>query len=103
MFNSQKVNNDPYPYTVNWGSFSRCDKPLFHGKHEPRPEYDNNPNPLLEAFRDFLTFTGMVNLQEKTQNVLDNEEVWDLELHQGAHITHARKVLERLVNVYGTD
>lgn len=109
MFNSQKINNDPKPYEVDFGlALGTVRSERDEGSHwdshdtnfDPRPEYDNNPNPLLEAFRDFLKIVGGGELQEKAQNVLDNGIVWDSEIHQGAHIDHARKVLERLANVY---
>ena len=63
IYNSQRVNNDPFPYQLP--DRSRDGNPLqyefkegriwgkrnFGAVYNPRPEYDNNPNPLLEAFR----------------------------------------------------
>lgn len=108
MFNSQRVNNDPFPYISPSGSRNAnpgwMGSEYFSNRRE-RKEYDNNPNPMLLRFRESV-------------GILDDELIetakWYLEdmLHviwfedsgsTDEEYEHARKVLERLVNVYGTD
>lgn len=100
MFNSQKINNDPHPYKVNGGSLTRCDKPGFVGEYDPRPEYDNNPNPILVQFRETqeeeLPYSDTREWLYFLNNPLTNS--WSYATEK--HVIHARKVLERLVNVY---
>lgn len=101
-YNSRKVNRDPYPYTTNgeWGGKPlRSDKPYFQGSHDPRPEFDNNPNPLLTAFRwvQGENPEDTENPIEWLESVLAHDWV-ESEL-DADHIDHARKVLGRLANV----
>jgi len=65
IFNSQRTNNDPYPFI--WSGHSKWNQmradtdmfrkgaPAYHPtmdyRYRPRPEYDNNPNPILLDFR----------------------------------------------------
>lgn len=106
MFNSRKINNDPFPYVSESGT--RHANPGWMGSEyfsnrRERPEYDNNPNPILEAFREDIYAVGTV---QEARNCL---RYWDLYLKfvkkdwtfRVVHINHARKVLTRLVNVYG--
>lgn len=104
MFNSQKINNDPYPYKVNGGSMTRCDKPGFVGKFDPRPEYDNNPNPILQEFREFDMVRSASTTRESAAHLLLSFDAWIPSWGKGytrEHIDHAKRVLEKLVNVYG--
>ena len=114
MFNSQKINNDPWPYV--WSGHSPIDKArtntdmfrkgsnsrmtIFGYEHNPRPEYDNNPNPILENYRKvgqspdswlYMVLSDLVNPEDPLSSG-----------HTVEHLNHARKVLERLVNVYGS-
>lgn len=89
MFNSQKINNDPEPYVSSSGS--RHANPGWMGSEyfsnrQERKEYDNNPNPFLIQFRKDRDFTRLEILED-----------------QFPHERHARKVLEKLVNVYGQE
>lgn len=95
MFNSQKINNDPEPYIIDLGlALGTVRGSQDAGSHwdshdtyyDPRPEYDNNPNPILIQFRKDRDFTRIENLED-----------------QIPHERHAHKVLEKLVNVYGQD
>lgn len=105
MFNSQKINNDPFPYVSESGS--RHANPGWMGSEyfsnrQERPEFDNNPNPLLLDLRK--TIEDSVS-SRKTVYRLNNDLLWAYEgkllekypdiLKQG-HIEHARKVLTRL-------
>lgn len=103
MFNSQKINNDPHPYKVTGGSYTRCDKDLFTGKYDPRPEYDNNPNPILEYFRDAMSSGeyDAIALATIWESLIDTGYDWEEDglaptLEQ---LDHAYKVLTRLVNI----
>ena len=104
IYNSQPVNNDPNPYTgprgrgaVNYGLGGQG----FH----PRPEYDNNPNPVLQAFRKESDW-GWLNEEGKAQEV--REWIWWLSdkshniylFQKHEHIEHAHRVLTKLINVY---
>lgn len=101
IYNSQRVNNDPKPYL--WQNGERTAEPSVWGNrpghiHHPRPKYDNNPNPLLEAFRKYGPghFGGV--------------EGWIVHAMSGTHadgvsitpehIDHAYRVLTKLINVY---
>lgn len=61
MFNSQKISKDPKPYKViesghrfesgrYWADSNSAGN---FTTYAPRPEYDNNPNPILVAFREY--------------------------------------------------
>ncbi|UOR02080.1 hypothetical protein MUN77_01730 [Leucobacter allii] len=117
MFNSQKINNDPFPWdwigNTTGESGGRCaaDVPedcrhAYHGVFDPRPEFDNSPNPILVDFRRSL------GIQERG-SVAAHARWWlrlrDIEPDMTAecwsdppiaftdeHYAHAWKVLERL-------
>lgn len=99
IYNSQRVNNDPLPYTgprgraaINYG--------LGVQGYNPRPQYDNNPNPILEAFRTVSENPrgGLVALAER---VLKNRHgIWDEKIIGRSHQEHAHRVLTKLINVY---
>lgn len=111
MYNSQKINQDPNPYTlVNLDGnligrvSSKQPNGLVSCRFEPREEYDNEPNPILIAFREDTYAKGTV-MEAKSIH-----RYWELYLEvlrgQGYKVTedtkdHARKVLTKLVNVYG--
>lgn len=106
MFNSQKINNDPVPYIVSSiedGDYRISVEDFFGYRTEyaPRPEYDNNPNPLLEAFRDFLRIVGYSEFSEKLRTFLIVILFGMKQFFNPYHIEHARKVLERIVRIYG--
>lgn len=98
MFNSQKINNDPEPWKGESGFRNPCHTP-WSDLHAPRPEFDNNPNPILLAFREAVDTGG--------GNTLHVASWWDREGVNAfvalspsyiapSQIAHARKVLERL-------
>lgn len=110
MFNSQKINNDPKPY-VTYANHHRTDVRSWEWDiqseggveyvrvYDPRPEYDNNPNPILESAR-----------VAKRQGYLDefaNSFIREAEYQATYYpptaevVDHAHKVLTKLVNVYG--
>lgn len=130
MFNSQKINNDPEP----WRGFSLMRYEASKGQSnyavwEPRPEYDNNPNPILTTMRrwglDPANLLWAMNHGAKKPNdkrsrelrgaaKLGRSELKPYEgewyFHKARHVEgegliaafdHARKVLTKLVNVYG--
>ena len=110
MFNSQKINNDPEPY-IGWSGKRYSEESHTYATledgpvgEEPRPEYDNNPNPILVAFREDLphALVPFVTTQEAAKWWLHLPDYRDMEeCFSPKHIDHARKVLEKLVNVYG--
>lgn len=104
MFNSQKVNTDPYPWR-HWPPYggelreiryaSQLDgfrDPQAAGpiRFEPRPSFDNNPNPILVEFRNLTNRDAASVLRQ-------------LPSFYTPHIDHARKVLQRLANLTGTE
>lgn len=114
MFNSQRINTDPKPWLgprgrdgVNYG--------LGVQRFEPRPEFDNNPNPILEAVRiDLETkqpywtdmevierWVGENGLNARGGGYPTYSSIWTLRQAYPRYVNHARKVLERIVNVYG--
>ena len=127
MFSSQKISRDPWPYV--WAGHSERDQmradthmfrkgaPSYHPtmpyQYRPRPEFDNNPNPVLELFRegrsggplhedarDYLR--AMSEDQWAYASDQANVEVNTMAVERGAtdaHYAHARKVLQRLVNM----
>lgn len=100
MFNSQKINTDPLPH-VGWdqrvGGERRSATPFGYSTALPRPEFDNNPNPILEGFR--------IDTIEQEVSAGKNAEAWiegaqedfykELD-YDPEHIEHAFKVLARL-------
>lgn len=100
MFNSQKINNDPEPYIIDFGlALGTVRSSEDSGSHwdshdtyyEPRPEYDNNPNPILVEFRE----AEAPDKVTRWLDLLDGAEEWPPE-----HINHARAVLTRLERIY---
>lgn len=112
MFNSQKINTDPEPWTQKWldGIVTRhkcMGQTHNRWRYQPRPEFDNTPNPVLVAFREIdaaraCSTTGHSATLELQRMAWDAERdaytYWhDLpEIPTHAQMTHARKVLERL-------
>lgn len=98
MFNSQRINNDPFPWVAG-GSGYRWPHPAPGvGRWDFRPEYDNNPNPILVSFREDTNphaESWFESLDNNYRDVTFGPQDWTEK-----HIDHARKVLERLVNVY---
>lgn len=114
MFQSQKINNDPEPYAGwsgrRYNEETRTFASLEDGPVgvEPRPEYDNNPNPIMVAVRYVAEKHGMA--PEETANLanlwLKAPRYYESNLKvrpTKSHREHARKVLTRLVNVFGTE
>lgn len=118
MFNSQHINNDPRPYYVeeNDTRYSKDEilaasilnapaDMIYHLAHlEPRPEFDNNPNLILLRFRrycDKYPRMTLVHAAEAFLWVINGGFTLDKWSYTRERINHAKKVLERLVNVYG--
>lgn len=110
IYNSQRVNNDPKPYVVYadhrrtemrcipWveditggGSVDYC------YVYEPRPKYDNNPNPILERFRSSEgraeLWAALIEAELRFPDCCETEE------HK-KKLRHAHRVLTKLINVY---
>lgn len=103
MFNSQKINSDPVPYIIDFGlALGTVRSSEDAGSHwdshdtyyDPRPEYDNNPNPILVEFRE-AEAPGKIY---RWLDLLDGATEWSQE-----YVNHSRKVLTRLVNIFGTE
>lgn len=119
MFNSQKINNDPEPYEVYvnhqaTGVRARADDEVTVGfdcdldlSFKPRPEFDNNPNPVLESLRrtleDFPPIDRKKTIEHWEYMVWSDLVDPEPEGHEVRHLEHASKVLTRLVNIYGTE
>lgn len=121
MFNSQKINNDPEPVVYPDGA--RTDGvgwlPLPNDgiEYAPRSEFDNNPNPILVEFRGDLKtkqpywsemdiikrWQGVNGLSTKTGEYPAYKGIWILMEAYPECVDHARKVLTRLVNIFGTE
>ena len=102
MYTSQHQNHDPYPFQTRWndggrkGRYAHDVSEWTEGmgtcQHEPRPEFDNTPNPLLVAYReihdgDMRGWGAWLFLaSELSVEKLDDD----------AHYQHARKVLRKL-------
>lgn len=154
MFNSQKINTDPTPlYTVlmyarngvpaKWtmrtvnedmAIETALDNYPNHDVHTVsvtynRPEYDNNPNPILTRFREYVeerTDAALYYSLALVEDALtairyhEGELAWERGADEGTdelfgalrefadntsftehaeHINHARKVLEKIANL----
>lgn len=117
MFNSQRINNDPFPY-VTYANHHRTDKRSaewdiqsdggveYVRVYEPRPEYDNDPNPILLILRENIARSQAGWAFEVNRMLLWVEiaqEMAESRVFSREEEEHARKVLERLVNVYGEE
>ena len=116
MFASRKINTDPLPWRCNEHDDSCRDPQRSIACHtfSPRPEYGNEPNPVLVAFRELdrvraCSTTGHNAAQELQHMAWDAERdaftYWnDLpEIPTYAQMTLARKVLERLARTAGSE
>lgn len=116
-FSSQRVNNDPGPWRLRYCSCearSRSDNPgnLFEicecGYSQEnyadllrRSEYnlDNNPNPILVAFREYRSVHHSEPMHKVARRWLAYPSIWvpALDERRAGDMEHARKVLNRLV------
>lgn len=109
IYNSQRVNSDPLPWMNPEGervsNKTRMGSVYYHSpedamryKRHPRPKYDNNPNPLLEAFRKHGPglFGGTEGWLQYAMHGTHVDRVPFTE----AHLEHAHRVLTKLINVY---
>lgn len=132
MFHSQKINTDPRPYYIAEDDSRRTvveieadggDERFPNGgllynlaKFDPRPEFDNNPNPILIDFRRFIAGRGetassrsaAVYLAALVDPDVENEATHSLDRlyeepyrysERQAQEAHARKVLQRLARL----
>lgn len=101
MFNSQKINTDPEPWrNPNDGARRKRQVKWISGPDEfkPRPEYDNNPNLILLAFREAGEHSvSDRSLSERAKFWLGEMSGERLRALPNGMIEHARKVLQRLV------
>ena len=103
IFNSKRVNTDPWPYV--WSGHSRINKERtdidffragagpkmverFNYEYAPRMEFNNNPNPLLVWFR--AAAANGVRAHHVDLNYAEYNG------SKPEHVEHARKVLARL-------
>lgn len=111
IFNSNPINRDPMPWKcgkvrVNKqgqlnGTVTGYIQGAWPEEYMPRPEFDNNPNPLLVAFRDTLKHNncGTAENAKMFQWLIDvGSRTHDT---TGDHVLHAQKVLERLARLSG--
>lgn len=100
MYASQKRNLDERPWRDSRGMHWTLEVAPCTGEvrtYAPRPEFDNNPNPALLAFREAV--------DSSTQAIRHDARLW-LHLHLREFVQlngldadtelHARRVLERL-------
>lgn len=135
MFNSQKINTDPRPFyiaeddsrrTVSEIEADGADERFPNGgilynlaTFAPRPEFDNNPNPILVDFRRFdatracstTAHSAAVYLDALIDADVENEATHSLDMlyetpyrpsEREAHEAHAAQVLQRLANLTTT-
>ena len=113
IFNSRPINTDPKPYVHNCVGCPNDGYRVsevsgrFRVSHEPRPEYDNNPNPILIDVRLYRSERSPMNNPKgwghvlrrfqtacgTTQTPFSNAYTRNYTL---AEVEHARKVLTRL-------
>ena len=106
IYNSQRVNNDPLPYTGPRGR-SAVNYGLGVQGFHPRPKYDNNVNRALEFFRLDATYPAIAkgySLRDRAKIFItfwDDPEFYfnDREFTAGER-DHAHRVLTKLINVY---
>lgn len=113
MYNSQRVNNDPEP----WKGFSHMRYAKEEGQSNfavwgPRPEYDNNPNPILIKFReDVDSDVADSSLFEAwwrinwLEGVLNDHEIEYCEITDQSllRVKHALRVFNKIQGVYGDE
>lgn len=103
MFNSQKINNDPQSWTCPVERHKGTRMSIREAVKccgmatnlAGRTEYDNNPNPILLQVRE------LASSAEHGLYLMDAGYIGYRDDSTHEHIIHARKVLTRLVNVYG--
>lgn len=107
MFNSQKINTDPEPWTQKWldGIMTRhkcMGQTHNRWRYQPRPEFDNKPNPILVEVRKCEQATGDQWGRNMMLDALTSDtrapEIFREAVREACpeHLDHARKVLERL-------
>lgn len=101
MYASQLINSDPFPGVYSDGVRCRVHHDTGYGPRrgekpriEPRPEFNNNPNPVLTQFREMGYGVGMASLwlTRPIAAVRRANSSWSEK-----EIRHARKVFQRLV------
>lgn len=102
MFASRAMNKDPFPYVGEHGSRHAYagtlnQKPLTFA---PRPEYDNEPNPALIAFRELHARTGNPLTSDAFMSLSDAFED-DLMRWSPEEWMHYTAVLLRIVRMRG--
>ena len=111
MFASRKINRDPMRWyceecDMRHAELDFCEHDVI--EHDPRPEFDNNPNPVLVAFRERWEASGgsigladASRLRRLSVHFLTriNGEFYTQRGVSRAHIDHARRVLQRLANM----
>ena len=112
IYNSQKRNNDPMPWH-EWETGTRYSGEEVRAKNargetwyglalDPRPEFDNNPNPLLVEVRKCEQATGDQWGRSMMLDALTSDtrapEIFREAVRESRpeHIAHARKVRARL-------
>lgn len=97
IFASRRVNVDPFPYVGEHGSRHAYPGTLNQKRLEfdPRPEFDNVVNPVLEAFRSALgTRSDLAYLpSELAREYLETDTV---RFYPEEFRDHARRVLQKL-------
>lgn len=106
IYNSQRVNNDPLPWKSDTGAMypeAVYSKSLESASFEPRPEYDNDPNPILLEIREINEKYPGSNMETYEVNLMAMQSHGYAVEQSVPHTLHALKVLEKLVRVYGDD
>lgn len=115
MFNSQKINTDPKPY-VTYANQHRTElrnaewdiqsdgEVEYVRVYDPRPEFDNNPNPILLDLRDYWWHMGIDKPDADCARIyLESTAIERVAGGSTRHIAHAKKVLERLARLTGEE
>lgn len=98
IYNSQHINNDPEPWQ-GYDLSRKSRRSAFACLHRPRPWFDNDPNPILQDFREHAGSTRewleLLGAPSAWEFLADTEDAYGVEITR-SHIEHAIKVLTRL-------
>ncbi len=95
IFASRRVNVDPEPYRAGNTRYDAMAGQLLGLKFDPRPEFDNVVNPILEAYRRDVTRPENTPGAHWDQFYLDMMSLWEHKYGREM-VVHARRVLRKL-------
>ncbi len=99
IFASRRVNVDPEPWFFPDASRAEVNHQGL-GIFDPRPEFDNGVNPILEAYRRDVTRPENTPGARWDQFYLDMMSLWEHKYGREM-VVHARRVLRKLAAFRG--